>query len=130
MLTTPTSLTSTPPHCVLLLPLPSVTEACERYAYYGLRSVLTLYLNRVLLFSATSATSLSLYSQALAYFMPMLGGYVADTHLGKYTTIMSAQRAQPPLTLSLDPSSYLTASLLPHLPLSSDVAAGTSPLCT
>ena len=92
----------------------TVTEACERYAYYGLRAVLTLYLNQVLLFSTTQATSLSLYSQALAYFMPILGGYVADTHLGKYTTIMSATCAShtvdsslplrcppPPLTIAL-----------------------------
>ena len=63
-------------------------EACERYAYYSLRAVLTLYLKNVLLFSATSATSVSLYSQALAYFMPALGGYIADTYWGKFTTIL------------------------------------------
>ena len=69
-----------------------VTEACERYAYYSLRAVLTLYLKNVLGLAATTATSLSLYSQALAYFMPLLGGYVADTYWGKYTTSQQAWR--------------------------------------
>ena len=66
----------------------AVTEACERYAYYSLRAVLTLYLRNELGFSATSSTSISLYSQALAYFMPLLGGYASDTYWGKYTTII------------------------------------------
>ena len=107
----------------LWLPLSilTVTEACERYAYYGLRAVLTLYLNRVLLFSATSATSLSLYSQALAYFMPMLGGYVADTHLGKYTTIMYAAVTHPrPLFIPHCPPSLPPLSPSPSAVLCSN----------
>ena len=46
------------------------------------------YLKNVLGLAATTATAVSLYSQALAYFMPLLGGWISDTHWGKYPTIM------------------------------------------
>ena len=46
------------------------------------------YLKNVLGLAANTATSLSLYSQALAYFMPLLGGFVSDSYWGKYPTIM------------------------------------------
>jgi proton-dependent oligopeptide transporter, POT family len=34
-----------------------------------------------------AATGLTLFNQFWAYFMPMLGGYLADTYLGKFNTI-------------------------------------------
>lgn len=34
-----------------------------------------------------AATGLTLFNQFWAYLMPMLGGYIADTYLGKFNTI-------------------------------------------
>lgn len=63
-------------------------EACERYAYYGLRAVLGLYLKNSLGYSPDDATAIALYASALAYFTPLLGGYISDSAWGKYKTII------------------------------------------
>ena len=65
-----------------------VTESCERYSFYGLRAILVLYLTTKLDYTRDQATAASLYSSSLAYFMPLLGGYISDSYLGKYATII------------------------------------------
>lgn len=62
-------------------------ELCERYSYYGLRAILVLFATNQLGFSDADAVSLSSYSSSVAYFMPLIGGFVADSYLGKYNTI-------------------------------------------
>eukprot|EP00742_Colponemidia_sp_Colp-10_P001189 GILJ01001282.1.p1 GENE.GILJ01001282.1~~GILJ01001282.1.p1 ORF type:complete len:535 (-),score=85.63 GILJ01001282.1:198-1802(-) len=62
-------------------------EACERFAYYGLMAPLALYYKE--LHGKGFAGSVVQYFQMLAYFSPLLGGYVADSYLGKYKTILS-----------------------------------------
>lgn len=63
------------------------TEFGERFSYYGLRAVLTLYFLSI---GYTEAESVSLfaYTSALAYFTPLLGGFVADAFWGRYRTIL------------------------------------------
>lgn len=64
-------------------------EACERFSFYGLVSILTLYLNRVL--GATEAGSkeaVHLFKVAV-YFLPLLGGVLADRWLGRHRTILA-----------------------------------------
>jgi POT family proton-dependent oligopeptide transporter len=65
------------------------TELCERFAFYGFKTILTLYLNEFLKFSPDSATSIVHAFIFLAYFTPLLGGFLADSILGKYWTIFS-----------------------------------------
>lgn len=78
-----------------LIPGPScvknilISEVCERFSYYGLRAILTIYCTDELGWSESEAVSFFFYTSALAYFMPLLGGYVSDTWLGKYLTILS-----------------------------------------
>jgi len=63
-------------------------EFAERCSYYGMRAILALYMIDVLGFSkADSGTFMSLFIAA-CYFLPLLGGYLADNYFGKYWTIV------------------------------------------
>lgn len=64
------------------------SELCERFSWYGLRAILVLYFNQSLGWSKDASISMFSYSSALAYFMPLLGGYLSDSRLGKYRTIL------------------------------------------
>lgn len=63
-------------------------EACERFSFYGMRSILTLYMTSMLLMSEKDAMAVSHLFIALIYILPMLGGWVADRFLGRYHTIL------------------------------------------
>ncbi|GMI05446.1 hypothetical protein TrLO_g3080 [Triparma laevis f. longispina] len=60
----------------------------ERYAYYAFRSVLVSFFVDKLLMEESSAISAFMYTSALAYFTPLIGGLLSDAKLGKYTTIV------------------------------------------
>jgi proton-dependent oligopeptide transporter, POT family len=71
-------------------------EGCERFSFYGMRSILTLYLARELyvrhpeLGSNAEAYAQSHYHLFVAavYAFPLLGAVVADKLLGKYQVIL------------------------------------------
>ena len=58
------------------------TEAMERFGYYGMRALLTLYLADHFLFSDATTTSLYGGFTALVYLTPLIGGLIADRYLG------------------------------------------------
>jgi len=58
------------------------TEAMERFGYYGMRALLTLYLTKHFLFSDATTTSLYGGFTALVYLTPLVGGLLADRYLG------------------------------------------------
>jgi hypothetical protein len=63
-------------------------EACERFCFYGMKSVLVLYLNSHLGFARNEASAWFAAFTAACYFSPLLGGYLSDAYLGKYITIL------------------------------------------
>ncbi len=68
------------------------TEMWERFSYYGMRALLTLYLTAELAnggFGLNREQSLALYAifTGLVYLTPILGGWVADKFLGKRKTV-------------------------------------------
>jgi POT family proton-dependent oligopeptide transporter len=64
-------------------------EACERFSYYGMLGILELYLKDRMQMGADGATQvLHLFATAV-YFLPLLGGWVADRYWGRYWTILS-----------------------------------------
>ena len=65
-----------------------LNEVCERFSYYGLRAILTLYCVQGLHWEDSSAVSFFFFTSALAYSMPLAGGWIADSYLGKYKTIL------------------------------------------
>lgn len=71
------------------------TEMWERFGYYGMRALLTLYLTKHFVFGDRAATGLYGGFTALVYLTPLVGGYLADQHLGskrsvKFGAIMMA----------------------------------------
>ncbi len=58
------------------------TEAMERFGYYGMRALLTLYLAQHFLFNDTTTTGLYGGFTALVYLTPLIGGLMADRFLG------------------------------------------------
>ena len=71
-------------------------EACERFSFYGMRNILTIFLIDWLLknhvpaqaereAAAKAAFHLFVFG---VYFTPLLGGFLADRFLGKYRTIL------------------------------------------
>ncbi|GFY77018.1 peptide transporter family 1 [Trichonephila inaurata madagascariensis] len=63
-------------------------ELCERFCYYGMRTVLTIYLTEELLYSDSKATVIFHSFIMLSYFTPLLGAILADSYLGKFKTIL------------------------------------------
>jgi dipeptide/tripeptide permease len=62
-------------------------EFCERFSYYGMRTVLTLYLLNVLKFSDNVSTVFFNGFTVLCYLTPLLGSIIADGYIGKFKTI-------------------------------------------
>ncbi|CAI5714611.1 unnamed protein product [Peronospora effusa] len=65
-----------------------VTEFCERLAYYGLSGSLPIFFHRNLGLSTVLATELNTTFTSLSYLTPLFGAYVADRHLGRFSTIV------------------------------------------
>ncbi|MEN9682845.1 MAG: hypothetical protein RLZZ427_596 [Pseudomonadota bacterium] len=71
------------------------TEMWERFGFYGMRALLTLYLTKHFLFSDTTTNGLYGGFTALVYLTPLVGGLIADRFLGskrsvKFGAIMMA----------------------------------------
>jgi len=63
-------------------------EACERFSYYGMMGILELYLvNRMAMDEAGATQTLHWFGTAV-YFLPLLGGWLADRWFGRYWTIL------------------------------------------
>jgi len=68
------------------------TEMWERFSYYGMRALLTLYLTAELVnggFGLSRQEGLELYAifTGLVYLTPIIGGWVADNFFGQRKTI-------------------------------------------
>ncbi|KAH9501884.1 solute carrier family 15 member 2 isoform X2 [Dermatophagoides farinae] len=64
-------------------------EFCERFSFYGMRTILVLYFKYVLLFNEDLATQIYHIFVMVCYFTPVFGAIIADSYLGKYWTILS-----------------------------------------
>ncbi|XP_048809813.1 solute carrier family 15 member 2 isoform X5 [Lagopus muta] len=65
-----------------------VNEFCERFSYYGMRAVLTLYFISFFHWDENLSTAVYHAFSALCYFTPVIGAIMADSWLGKYKTII------------------------------------------
>ena len=68
-------------------------EGCERFSFYGMRNILTVFLVTSLLQHLPEADRAGAAKHVFhtfvigVYFFPLLGGWLADRFLGKYHTI-------------------------------------------
>lgn len=63
-------------------------EFAERFSYYGMRVILFKYLIDELNMPRGQATEWQSLFKMACYFLPLLGGYLADRFIGKYWTIV------------------------------------------
>ncbi|MES1974382.1 MAG: peptide MFS transporter [Pseudomonadota bacterium] len=63
------------------------TEMWERFGYYGMRAILTLYLANHFLFNDQTSTGIYGGFTALVYLTPLIGGLIADQYLGSKRTV-------------------------------------------
>jgi len=66
----------------------STIEMWERFSYYGMRALLTLYMVKFLMFSTEKAGQVYGLYTGLVYLTPLIGGYIADRYLGARKCIM------------------------------------------
>ncbi|TMS37147.1 hypothetical protein L596_004141 [Steinernema carpocapsae] len=64
-------------------------EFCERFSYYGMRTVLTLYVSNILKLNTSDSTVFFNAFTVLCYFTPVLGSILADGYIGKFWTIFT-----------------------------------------
>ena len=68
-------------------------EGCERFSFYGMRNILTVFLVSSLLLDVPAADRAGAAKDVFhtfvigVYFFPLLGGWIADRFFGKYRTI-------------------------------------------
>ncbi len=63
------------------------TEMWERFGYYGMRAILTLYLTKHFLFNDHTAGGLYGAFTSLVYLTPLIGGLLADRYLGSKRSV-------------------------------------------
>ncbi|MGO9476573.1 MAG: hypothetical protein ACLP7I_01370 [Limisphaerales bacterium] len=72
-------------------------EACERFSYYGMRSILAGYITGAVLHGGlgqevdTSTEIIHLFV-FVNYFMPLFGAWLSDKVIGRYHTILLYRR--------------------------------------
>lgn len=64
------------------------TEMWERFSYYGMRAIFTLYMIKALLFDKAFASEIYGSYTGLVYLTPLLGGYIADRYWGNRRSIL------------------------------------------
>ena len=65
-----------------------LTNMWELFSYYGMRALLVYYMTKQLLFAQEKASFIYGIYTATAYFMPILGGAIADRFLGKRNAVI------------------------------------------
>ncbi len=64
------------------------TEMWERFSYYGMRALFTLFLLKALLFDKDFTSEIYGSYTGLVYLTPLIGGYVADKYWGNRRSII------------------------------------------
>ncbi len=65
-----------------------ITEMWERFSYYGMRAIFTLYMTKALLFDKSLGSQIYGSYTGLVYLTPLLGGYMADRYWGNRKSII------------------------------------------
>lgn len=64
------------------------TEMWERFSYYGMRAIFTLFMIKALLFDKALASEIYGSYTGLVYLTPLIGGYMADRYWGNRRAIL------------------------------------------
>jgi proton-dependent oligopeptide transporter, POT family len=81
----------------------------ERFSYYGMRAILSLYMIKALFYSTAFTSSIYGYYTGLVYLTPLLGGYIADRYWGNRKSIITGGLLMAFGQFSLAASSFFYA---------------------
>ncbi|MGB1940241.1 MAG: hypothetical protein ACPHRE_11570, partial [Pseudomonadales bacterium] len=78
------------------IPFIIVNDIAERFSFYGMRSILVVFMTQYLMTSGGVLATLSVEEAttyyhlfvSTTYFLPIVGAIVADAYWGKYRTVM------------------------------------------
>jgi proton-dependent oligopeptide transporter, POT family len=70
------------------IPFIVANEFAERFCYYGINAILSIYMTQFLRFGEAEATSFHSLFKSGAYFFPVVGAIISDVFWGKFKTIM------------------------------------------
>lgn len=71
------------------IPFIVANEFAERFCYYGINAILTIYMTQYLRLGDAQATTWHSLFKSGAYFSPLLGAVISDVFWGKFRTIMA-----------------------------------------
>ena len=71
------------------IPFIVANEFAERFCYYGINAILTVYMTKFLRIGDAEATTYHSLFKSAAYFSPLLGAIVSDVFWGKFKTILT-----------------------------------------
>jgi proton-dependent oligopeptide transporter, POT family len=71
------------------IPFIVANEFAERFCYYGINAILTVYMTQFLRVGDAGATTYHSLFKSAAYFSPLIGAIVSDVLWGKFRTIMT-----------------------------------------
>src|SRR3984893_2793032 len=71
------------------IPYIIANEFAERFCFYGINAILTVYMVQHLHFGQAQATVWQSLFKFGAYFFPLVGAIISDVFWGKYRTIMT-----------------------------------------
>ena len=61
----------------------------ERFSYYGMRAILSLYMIKALLYTTAFTSSIYGYYTGFVYLTPLIGGYISDRYWGNRKSIIT-----------------------------------------
>ena len=64
------------------------TEMWERFSYYGMRAIFTLFLIGAMCYDKETASEMYGNYTGLVYLTPLIGGYIADNYWGNKRSII------------------------------------------
>lgn len=83
------------------------TEMWERFSYYGMRAILSLYMVKALFYTTAFTSSIYGYYTGLVYLTPLIGGFIADRYWGNRKSIITGGLLMALGQFSLAASSFL-----------------------
>jgi POT family proton-dependent oligopeptide transporter len=75
------------------IPYIIANEFAERFCYYGINAILTIYMTQFLRMGDADATTFHSLFKSGAYFFPLVGAIVSDVFWGKFRTIITFSMA-------------------------------------
>jgi POT family proton-dependent oligopeptide transporter len=91
-----------------------LTNMWEQFSYYGMRAILVYYMTKQLLLAQEVSSLIYGIYTGIAYFTPLMGGYIADRVLGKKRAIIigGSVMALGHFMMTLEPLFYVALATI------------------